>query len=162
RVAAVPRPGSDRDDHVRGAERPRRAARVHAVRGVRARRGPHPARRDRQQRHRPGHRQSLGAAAGAAPPQQRRRLPVVPACRSLARRGPPDRTRRMPSAPRPVSLLLVPTLVTLGVTIARLVGERMGGGAPWFSSASDGFAVVGIVWLVPVFGAWFGLRLARA
>jgi hypothetical protein len=64
---------------------------------------------------------------------------------------------------RTFSLLLVPTLVTLGVTIARLVGERAGGGPPWFSSAPGGDrAVVGIIWLVPVFGAWFGLRLARA
>jgi hypothetical protein len=62
-----------------------------------------------------------------------------------------------------MSLLLVPTLVTLAVTIARLVGEREGCGPPWFSNApGGGYAIVGIVWLVPVFGAWFGLRLARA
>jgi hypothetical protein len=62
-----------------------------------------------------------------------------------------------------MALLLVPTLVTLAVTVARLVGERQGWGPPWFSSAAGGdYAIVGIVWLVPLFGAWFGWRLARA
>lgn len=60
-------------------------------------------------------------------------------------------------------LVLVPALVTLAVTAVRFVGEVNGWPAPWFSSASgNSAAVVGIVWLVPLFGAWFGARLARA
>lgn len=61
---------------------------------------------------------------------------------------------------RPV---LVAAVVTLAVTLLRLLGEverwsprlfnREGGGAG---------ALVGIVWLVPIFGVWFGLRLSRA
>jgi len=61
------------------------------------------------------------------------------------------------------SLILVPTLITLVVTIVRLIGELQKWPSPFFSRAvGGGFAIVGIVWLVPVFGIYFALKLAGA
>jgi hypothetical protein len=68
-----------------------------------------------------------------------------------------------PASPSPSRLILVPALITLGVTLLRLVGELSGWSAALFSrEAGGGGALVGISWLVPVFGAWFGWRLARS
>lgn len=59
--------------------------------------------------------------------------------------------------------LLIAGLITLLVTAVRLVGELQGWGALWFGGNTAGAgALVGIVWLVPVFGFWFGRRLQRA
>ncbi len=59
------------------------------------------------------------------------------------------------------SLVLVPGLITLLVTALRLVGELLDWAPSLFSREGGGAgALVGIVWLVPIFGAWFGLRLA--
>jgi hypothetical protein len=59
-------------------------------------------------------------------------------------------------------LVLVPALLTLAVTLLRLAGELMGGPSTLFSRAvGGGAAVVGIVWLVPVFGVFFARRIAR-
>ena len=63
--------------------------------------------------------------------------------------------------PRVLSLVLVPAVLSWLVTAARVAGEVNGLDAPWVSSApGGGSALLGIVWLVPVFGAWFGWRLA--
>ncbi len=60
-------------------------------------------------------------------------------------------------------LVRIPGAITLAVTLLRLAGELMGGSEKLFNRAAGGpLAVVGIVWLVPVFGIYFGLRLARA
>jgi hypothetical protein len=57
-------------------------------------------------------------------------------------------------------LVLVPALVTLGVTLLRLVGEFQGWAPALFSrEGGGGGALIGIVWLVPLFGAWFGAQL---
>jgi hypothetical protein len=59
-------------------------------------------------------------------------------------------------------LILVPALLTLGVTLLRLGGELMNGSPALFSRAvGGGAALVGIIWLVPVFGIYFARRLAR-
>jgi hypothetical protein len=60
-------------------------------------------------------------------------------------------------------LILVPAVITLAVTLLRLVGE-LRGWSPTLFNRECGFcgALVGIVWLVPVFGAWFGWKLTRA
>ncbi len=59
-------------------------------------------------------------------------------------------------------LLLVPTLVTLAITILRLFGELYNWSAFWFNpTAGGGGAPIGIVWLVPIFGFWFGWKLSR-
>jgi hypothetical protein len=60
-------------------------------------------------------------------------------------------------------LILFPAVITLGVTLLRLVGELQGWSPRLFSRAPGGAAaLVGIVWLVPIFGAWFGWRLVGA
>lgn len=70
------------------------------------------------------------------------------------------------SQENPVSigkLILIPALITLGVTILRLVGELQNWPPPLFSrAAGGGFAIVGIVWLPVVFGIYFALKLAGA
>jgi hypothetical protein len=58
-------------------------------------------------------------------------------------------------------LILVPSLITLAVTILRLAGERQGWPAILFSrEAGGGGALVGITWLPLIFGPYFALRLA--
>jgi hypothetical protein len=66
-------------------------------------------------------------------------------------------------APALRSLVLVPAAITLAVTLLRLVGELQGWSPALFSrEAGGGGALVGIAWLVPIFGAWFGWRLAAS
>jgi hypothetical protein len=69
---------------------------------------------------------------------------------------------RRPGAATLKELILAPALITLGVTALRLTGELMHWSPRWFSREAGGaFAIVGIVWLVPVFGIYFALSLAR-
>ena len=59
-------------------------------------------------------------------------------------------------------LILVPALITLAVTLLRLTGELLHWSKALFNpAAGGGGAIVGIVWLIPVFGVLFALRLAR-
>jgi hypothetical protein len=60
-------------------------------------------------------------------------------------------------------LILVPALITLGVTILRLVGELQHWSQTFFKTSAGGAgAIVGIVWLAPIFGIYFALKLAGA
>ena len=60
-------------------------------------------------------------------------------------------------------LILVPALITLAVTLLRLTGELLHWSPALFNpAAGGGGAIVGIAWLVPVFGVYFGLKLAKA
>ena len=61
-------------------------------------------------------------------------------------------------------LILLPAVITLAVTLLRLVGELQGWSPTLFNRGDKPFSpsLVGIVWLVPVFGAWFGWKLTRA
>jgi hypothetical protein len=73
----------------------------------------------------------------------------------------------MPDAgvPRPPvrTLVLVPALITLAVTLLRLTGELLHWSPLLFNrAAGGGGALVGIAWLVPVFGVYFGVKLAGA
>lgn len=63
------------------------------------------------------------------------------------------------SSPSTTELVLLPVLITLGVTILRLVGELRHWSGRWFDPGS---AIVGITWLAPVFGVYFALRLWSA
>src|SRR6516165_8267723 len=57
--------------------------------------------------------------------------------------------------------ILVPGVITLAVTLLRLTGELEHWSKAWFNPEQGGFlAVVGIVWLVPVFGIYFALKLS--
>lgn len=60
-------------------------------------------------------------------------------------------------------LILAPAVITLAITLLRLVGELLAWSPMLFSKeAGGGGALVGISWLVLPFGAWFGLKLVRA
>lgn len=64
---------------------------------------------------------------------------------------------------RPGQLILVPAIITFAVTLLRLAGELQGWSPRLFSKeAGGGGAIVGISWLVVIFGAWFGWKLAKA
>ena len=57
-------------------------------------------------------------------------------------------------------LILIPGLITLAVTILRLVGERQHWSDVWFNRTM-GVSIIGITWLAPVFGVYFALRLSN-
>jgi hypothetical protein len=60
-------------------------------------------------------------------------------------------------------LVLGPALITLAVTLLRLVGEVNRWSPAFFNrEAGGGGALIGIVWLVPLVGIYFALRLRRA
>jgi hypothetical protein len=60
-------------------------------------------------------------------------------------------------------LITVPALITLAVTVLRLVGERQGWSRVLFNPEPGGpLGLIGIVWLVPILGIYFALRLANA
>ncbi|HKC12472.1 MAG TPA: hypothetical protein VKI41_10605, partial [Vicinamibacteria bacterium] len=60
-------------------------------------------------------------------------------------------------------LILVPALITLGITLLRLTGELLEWSPAFFNRTGGGFlSIVGIVWLVPVFGVYFAVQLVRA
>ena len=66
------------------------------------------------------------------------------------------------SRPKVLRLILGPAVVTLAVTLLRLVGELQQWSVRLFSrEAGGGLALVGIVWLIPIFGAYFARRLYR-
>ena len=72
------------------------------------------------------------------------------------------------SGPDTLRLIRGPSLIALGVTLLRLVGERGHWSERWFSPATGGIVpqgmswLFGITWLAIPFGAYFALRLARA
>ncbi len=60
-------------------------------------------------------------------------------------------------------LIAVPAVITLAVTILRLVGEMQHWPKPWFNTAAGGgAALIGITWLPIIFGPYFAVKLARA
>lgn len=60
-------------------------------------------------------------------------------------------------------LILVPAVISLAITLIRLIGELQHWSEWWFSAkAGGGGSPIGISWLVPIFGIYFGLKLARA
>ena len=62
-----------------------------------------------------------------------------------------------------IRLVRVPALITLGVTLLRLIGELQGWSRALFNrEAGGGGALVGIAWLVPIFGIYFALKLSQA
>ncbi len=60
-------------------------------------------------------------------------------------------------------LIAVPALLTLSITILRLVGELRHWPAPWFNtSIGGGGAIIGISWLPVIFGPYFAFKLVGA
>lgn len=61
------------------------------------------------------------------------------------------------------SLVLVPAVITLAITLLRLGGELAHWSPVFFSrAAGGGLAVAGISWLPIIFGPYFAVKLARA
>jgi hypothetical protein len=61
------------------------------------------------------------------------------------------------------NLILVPALITLAITLLRLTGELMNWSPILFNkSAGGGGALIGIAWLVPIFGFYFARQLMKA
>jgi hypothetical protein len=59
-------------------------------------------------------------------------------------------------------LILVPAILTLAITLLRQVGELQHWSTALFNpAAGGGGALVGIAWLVPLFGAYFAWKLAE-
>jgi len=59
-------------------------------------------------------------------------------------------------------LILIPAVITLGITLLRLAGELAHWSPRFFSSApGGGLAIVGISWLPFLFGPYFAVKLAR-
>jgi len=59
-------------------------------------------------------------------------------------------------------LIFVPAIITLVITIFRLTGELLQWSPRFFNTEPGGpGAIVGIVWLVPIFGIYFAMKLAQ-
>jgi hypothetical protein len=90
-------------------------------------------------------------------------LPSAP--RPPARRPPPPRppARPLVAGPPVLRLVLWPALLTLAVTLLRLVGELRGWSPETFSRLpGGGLSPLGITWLTPLVGFYFGWRLERS
>src|SRR6516165_5155109 len=60
-------------------------------------------------------------------------------------------------------LIVIPAVITLVLTILRLIGELQHWPKPWVSSAAGGGgAIIGIFWLPLIFGPYFAWKLAAA
>jgi len=60
-------------------------------------------------------------------------------------------------------LIFIPSVVTLMITILRLIGELQHWSRVWFNpTAGGGGAIIGITWLAPIFGVYFALKLSGA
>ncbi|HKV40148.1 MAG TPA: hypothetical protein VJX67_13120 [Blastocatellia bacterium] len=61
------------------------------------------------------------------------------------------------------SLIFVPFLISLAVTVLRLVGELQHWPSVLFKNGAGGVgSIVGITWLAPIFGIYFAIRLNSA
>lgn len=59
-------------------------------------------------------------------------------------------------------IVLIPSLVAIGVTLARLIGELRHWPKPLVNPDVCGKAILGIIWLVPIFGIYFAMKLWRS
>ncbi len=100
------------------------------------------------------------------PPSLRDRLASLPRVLPRASAGPrggaPSSRPSTQSLPWS-KLLLWPVGASAAITLLRLVGERRGWSADYFSRLpGGGLAPIGITWLVPAIGLWVGWTLERA
>jgi len=56
-------------------------------------------------------------------------------------------------------LVLAPALIAIAVTLLRLTGELAGWPRPFVNRDVCGKAILGVVWLVPIFGIYFAAKL---
>ena len=59
-------------------------------------------------------------------------------------------------------IVLVPSLIAIGVTLARLTGELQHWPRPLVNPDVCGKAILGVIWLVPIFGLYFAAKLWRS
>lgn len=60
-------------------------------------------------------------------------------------------------------LIFVPALITLAVTVLRLMGELLGWSNIFFNRGPGGpGSIIGITWLAPIFGIYFAIKLCDA
>jgi hypothetical protein len=60
-------------------------------------------------------------------------------------------------------LILIPGVITLAVTLLRLIGELQRWSPALFNREAGGpGSIIGITWLAPIFGIYFALRLSKA
>ena len=64
--------------------------------------------------------------------------------------------------PSTARLISVPALFTIAVTALRLAGELLRWPKPLVNSDVCGKAILGVIWLVPIFGTYFAVKLSRA
>jgi hypothetical protein len=61
------------------------------------------------------------------------------------------------------SLIFVPAVITLAITVLRLFGELQHWSRTFFNpTAGGGGAILGITWLAPLFGIYFAIKLVHA
>lgn len=66
------------------------------------------------------------------------------------------------SGPNIKQLILIPAIISFAITLLRLVGELNDWSPSLFSrEAGGGGSIIGISWLVPIFGVYFAMRLIR-
>ncbi len=64
--------------------------------------------------------------------------------------------------PSITQLILIPSVITLAITLLRLFGELNHWSSTLFNPAPGGAgSLVGITWLAPIFGAYFAWKLAQ-
>jgi hypothetical protein len=67
------------------------------------------------------------------------------------------------SRPTTTQLILIPGVITLAVTLLRLIGELQHWSPILFKRDAGGFgSLIGITWLAPVFGIYFALKLSKS
>jgi hypothetical protein len=104
-----------------------------------------------------------GGGSAAAPSPRARVAPQAGASPAPVRvPSPRAAPASRPPGPRLLPLVRRPAEITLAVTLLRLAGEKLDGAPELFDRvAGGGLAWVGIVWLVPLVGFFFGWKLQR-
>lgn len=64
--------------------------------------------------------------------------------------------------PSTARLIAVPALFSIAVTALRLVGELLRWPKPLVNNDVCGKAILGVIWLVPIFGTYFAVKLSHA
>lgn len=65
------------------------------------------------------------------------------------------------NTPSTARLVALPALVSVGITVLRLTGELLHWPKPLVNSEVCGKAILGVIWLVPIFGIFFAFKLSR-
>jgi hypothetical protein len=103
------------------------------------------------------------AASPIRPRPAVRPVPPRPPTRPRARGGGWRSALAWSPGPPVLRLVLGPALLTLAVTLLRLVGELRGWSPAYFSRLpGGGLSPLGITWIAPLAGLYFGWRLQRA